>query len=67
MPTYDYTCKKCSVTWTIFSKEMTTPKKDPFKKCLDCGGRLKRLIGSGGGIIFRGSGFYATDYRKDSK
>jgi predicted nucleic acid-binding Zn ribbon protein len=39
-------------------------KKAPkTRKCPECGGKAKRLIGSGGGIIFKGSGFYATDYR----
>jgi len=38
----------------------------PLRKCPKCGGRLKRLIGGGAGIIFKGSGFYATDYRSES-
>lgn len=51
----------------IFSHEMTDPKKDPNKVCPKCGGHLDRLIGSGSGIIFKGDGFYATDYRKGPK
>lgn len=39
---------------------------EPIKKCPSCGGPLKRLIGPGAGILFRGSGFYSTDYRSDS-
>ncbi len=59
MPTYEYECKKCKKRFEIFQN--ITAK--PLKKCQDCGGSLKRLIGSGSGIIFKGSGFYATDYR----
>lgn len=59
MPTYEYECKKCGQITEAFQ-----PITDsPLKKCAKCGGRLKRLIGVGGGIIFKGSGFYATDYR----
>jgi putative FmdB family regulatory protein len=60
MPTYDYECTKCSHVFEATQK-MT---EKPLSKCPKCSGKLKRLIGSGSGIIFKGSGFYATDYRK---
>jgi len=63
MPTYDYQCDACGATWEKF--QSITAK--PIKKCPQCGAnRARRLIGTGGGIIFKGSGFYATDYRSDS-
>ena len=61
MPTYDYECLKCGYTFELFQK-MTD---EPLKKCPQCGGKkVKRLIGSGMGIIFKGSGFYETDYKR---
>lgn len=66
MPTYSYKCRCCPWAADIYSHHMTDPKADPMKTCPACGGKVKRLIGSGGGIIFKGPGFYATDYRKDS-
>ncbi len=63
MPTYDYVCSKCEHTFEQF-QSMTAK---PLRKCPSCGGMaLKRLIGTGAGVIFRGSGFYETDYRSDS-
>lgn len=63
MPTYDYKCAKCDHTWELF--QSITAK--PIKKCPECGGnQAKRLIGAGAGIIFKGSGFYQTDYRSTS-
>lgn len=64
MPHYDYRCKECTTVFEAF-QSMNDPK---LKKCLDsaCGGELERLIGSGGGIIFKGPGFYATDYKSPS-
>lgn len=60
MPTYDYVCKACGEEIEIFHP-MTA---DPKKKCPACGKlKLKRQIGAGGGLIFKGSGFYITDYR----
>ncbi|MBN3038310.1 MAG: zinc ribbon domain-containing protein [Candidatus Omnitrophica bacterium] len=59
MPTYEYECKKCGHRFEKF-QQIT---QAPLKSCPKCHGRLKRLIGTGGGIIFKGSGFYATDYR----
>lgn len=59
MPTYDYECKACGHTFEAFQ----SIKAKAIKNCPECGRRAKRLIGAGAGIIFRGSGFYATDYR----
>ena len=63
MPTYDYECAHCRRTFEVFQK--ITDKH--LNKCPKCKGKVKRLIGKGVGIIFKGSGFYATDYRKTSK
>ena len=59
MPTYDYICEKCGDRFEHFQKMSS----EPLSVCSKCGGHLKRLIGSGVGIIFKGSGFYCTDYR----
>jgi len=60
MPTYEYECEKCGNKFEKF-QNMTD---NPLKKCPKCNGPVKRLIGRGAGIIFKGSGFYATDYKK---
>jgi len=60
MPTYEYECKSCGYAFEV-SQSMTA---QPLKKCPKCSKPVKRLIGSGSGIIFKGAGFYATDYRK---
>jgi putative FmdB family regulatory protein len=62
MPTYEYECKKCGHAFELF-QSITAP---PRKKCPKCSGKVERLISGGGGIIFKGHGFYATDYRSDS-
>jgi putative FmdB family regulatory protein len=63
MPTYDYECKTCAHTWEAF--QSITAK--PTRKCPECGKHTaKRVIGPGAGILFKGSGFYITDYRSDS-
>ena len=63
MPTYDYVCENCGHTFEQFQAISARP----LTKCPDCGSRsLKRMIGSGSGIIFKGSGFYQTDYRTES-
>ena len=63
MPTYDYVCRECEHRWELFQ----SIKANPIRKCPQCG-RLKarREIGTGAGIIFKGSGFYQTDYRSAS-
>lgn len=62
MPTYDYECKKCGHVFEVFQ----SIHADPLKKCPKCKGKIQRLIGGGGGILFKGSGFYQTDYRSKS-
>jgi putative FmdB family regulatory protein len=63
MPTYDYECKACKHTWDEFQSMSAKPSK----KCPKCGKpKANRKIGAGAGIIFKGSGFYQTDYRSDS-
>jgi putative FmdB family regulatory protein len=62
MPTYDYMCENCEYEFEQF--QSITAK--PLRKCPKCGKReLKRLIGAGAGVIFKGSGFYQTDYRSE--
>lgn len=62
MPTYDYECSKCGNIFEYFQGMNDAP----LKKCPKCKGTVKRLIGCGTGVIFKGSGFYATDYKKKS-
>jgi putative FmdB family regulatory protein len=63
MPTYDYRCKSCDHTWELF--QPITAK--PVQECPECGkATANRIIGPGAGIIFKGSGFYQTDYRSES-
>ena len=62
MPTYDYQCTRCNHRF----EEFQSITADPLSKCPKCGGPVKRLIGAGVGIIFKGSGFYTTDYKKSS-
>jgi len=63
MPTYDYECKACHHRWELFQ----SIKADPEKKCPKCGKKqAQRIIGPGAGIIFKGSGFYQTDYRSSA-
>jgi putative FmdB family regulatory protein len=63
MPTYEYRCRSCDHQFEEFHS-ITAP---PRRKCPACGkNQLERLIGSGAGVIFKGGGFYQTDYRSDS-
>jgi putative FmdB family regulatory protein len=63
MPTYDYVCESCGFEFEQFQ----TITARPIRKCPKCGKTtLKRLIGVGAGVIFKGSGFYQTDYRSES-
>ncbi len=62
MPTYEYKCLSCGHRFEAFQK-MTD---EPIKVCPECGGEVKKLIGTGAGLIFKGSGFYITDYKNNS-
>ena len=63
MPTYDYECSSCGHRFELFQSITAKPQK----RCPSCERRTaKRLIGAGAGIIFKGSGFYETDYRSES-
>ncbi|HPN38246.1 MAG TPA: zinc ribbon domain-containing protein [Melioribacteraceae bacterium] len=61
MPTYEYKCNDCGVVFEKLQKFT----EEPIKVCPECGGAVKRLIGSGAGLIFKGTGFYITDYKKN--
>ena len=60
MPTYEYECKTCGHHFEKFQGINDTP----IKICPECGGQVRRLPGIGAGVIFKGSGFYATDYAR---
>jgi putative FmdB family regulatory protein len=63
MPTYEYVCKKCGHAF----EEFQSMSAAPLTRCPGCGtDNLARVMGTGGGIIFKGSGFYVTDYRNTS-
>jgi len=62
MPTYEYECQKCGHRF----EEFQSMKDAALTKCPKCKGKLKRLVGAGAGFLFKGSGFYTTDYRSSS-
>src|SRR3954468_15966306 len=63
MPTYEYQCDECGNKFEKFQ----SIKSGPIRKCPKCGkNKVRRLISTGAGLIFKGSGFYITDYRSDS-
>jgi len=63
MPTYEYECEKCGYHF----EELQSFKEEPIRECPKCRGKVNRLLGHGAGLIFKGSGFYVTDYaRKNS-
>ncbi|MBI1901254.1 MAG: zinc ribbon domain-containing protein [Planctomycetia bacterium] len=63
MPTYDYQCDACDHRFELFQ----SIKDNPIKKCPKCGKlKLRRLFGAGAAVVFKGSGFYQTDYRSAS-
>lgn len=63
MPTYDYECDGCGHAWEMFQRIV----EDPIKKCPECKKKkARRLFGTGSAVMFKGSGFYETDYRSDS-
>jgi putative FmdB family regulatory protein len=59
MPTYDYKCTECDYKFELFQPMSA----EPLKECPSCKGKVKRLIGAGAGPIFKGTGFYQTDYK----
>ncbi|MFW6107087.1 MAG: FmdB family zinc ribbon protein [bacterium] len=62
MPTYEYECLECGANFERFQSITARP----LRRCPSCGkGKVRRLIGSGAGVLFRGSGFYETDYRSE--
>lgn len=62
MPTYEYRCFICEKQFEQFQR-ITDPS---LTECIHCGGKVKRLISGGAGLLFKGSGFYITDYRSES-
>ncbi|MCK4851877.1 MAG: zinc ribbon domain-containing protein [Candidatus Omnitrophica bacterium] len=62
MPTYEYRCDSCAYVFERFQ----SITDDALKKCPQCGSLLRRVIGAGAGIIFKGKGFYQTDYKNAS-
>lgn len=67
MPTYEYECTKCEKVFELFQPITESAKKHLKTDCKECNNKapVRRLIGTGGGIIFKGSGFYQTDYRSE--
>ncbi len=63
MPTYEYMCEKCAHRYEKFQ----SMSAESDTQCPECGGPVKRLIGAGAGLIFKGNGFYQTDYKKPAK
>jgi len=63
MPTYEYKCPKCGTRFERLQK-ISAP---PGAKCPKCGARAERLISGGHGLVFKGSGFYETDYKRPSE
>lgn len=62
MPTYEYACTQCGYKFEQFQSIVS----EPARECPKCTGRLQRLINGGAGLIFKGSGFYLTDYKRPS-
>ena len=75
MPTYEYQCQKCDKHFEVFQKITDAPLfnhaqityKESGEPETNCTGKLKRIISGGAGIIFKGKGFYATDYKKTTQ
>jgi len=59
MPTYEYVCNQCGFTF----EEFQSIKAEPLTTCPQCKGDIRRLISGGSGLLFKGSGFYETDYK----
>jgi len=58
MPTYEYECDSCGISF----ERLQRISDEPIRQCPECGGEVRRLISTGGGLVFKGPGFYATDY-----
>jgi len=63
MPTYEYLCDECGHKF----EEFQSITDEPLEYCIHCNGKVRKIISQGGGLIFRGSGFYVTDYKKSNK
>jgi putative FmdB family regulatory protein len=62
MPTYEYRCSGCGTDFELYQKI----SDEPAKSCPECGSSVQRIISAGAGFLFKGSGFYTTDYRSES-
>jgi putative FmdB family regulatory protein len=62
MPTYEYECQQCGHVFERFQSMSARP----LRTCPECKGKVRRLLGTGAGVIFKGSGFYETDYKRAS-
>ena len=62
MPTYEYKCTKCKKKFD----QLQRMSDKPLKRCIRCGGKVDRQFSAGAGLIFKGTGFYQTDYKKSS-
>jgi len=62
MPTYEYECTKCGISFELEQRMSDKPRE----RCPECRGKVIRIISGGSGIILKGNGFYATDYRSDA-
>jgi len=60
MPTYEYECQECGQRFEKYQNI----KDEPINTCPECGGSVRRLLGAGAAVIFRGTGFYSTDYKR---
>ncbi len=63
MPTYEYLCNECGHKF----EEFQSITDEPLEDCIQCNGKVRKIISQGGGLIFRGSGFYVTDYKRSGK
>ncbi|MFH1679184.1 MAG: FmdB family zinc ribbon protein [Candidatus Eisenbacteria bacterium] len=59
MPTYEYECRRCGHRF----ERIQSIKEEPVKRCPECRGKVERVLSGGAGFLFKGSGFYITDYR----
>jgi putative FmdB family regulatory protein len=63
MPTYEYECDSCGISF----ERLQRISDEPIRACPECGGQVRRLISTGGGLVFKGPGFYATDYKSGAR